>query len=91
MQGGSVGTAGVPSTTATSLTSFGTGLVPGTHGLIGYTARIPGTDRLINHLSWDKQVDPLEWQPHPTAFARLTARRGARLGRQQARVRAGRA
>lgn len=70
-QGGSVGTAGVPSTTATSLTSFGTGLVPGAHGLIGYTARIPGTDRLINHLSWDKQVDPLDWQPHPTAFARL--------------------
>ncbi len=73
VQGGSIGTAGVPSTTATSLTSFGTGLVPGAHGLIGFTARIPGTNRLINHLSWDKQVDPLEWQPHPTAFARLTA------------------
>lgn len=73
MQGGSVGTAGVPSTTATSLTSFGTGLVPGTHGLIGYTARIPGTDRLMNHLSWDKQVDPLQWQPHPTAFAQLSS------------------
>lgn len=72
-QGGSVGTAGVPSTTATSLTSFGTGLVPGAHGLIGYTARIPGTDRLINHLSWDKSVDPLDWQPHPTAFARLAS------------------
>lgn len=73
VQGGAVGTAGVPSTTATSLTSFGTGLVPGAHGLIGYTARIPGTDRLINHLTWDKHVDPLDWQPHPTAFARLTA------------------
>ena len=73
VEGSAVGTAGVPSTTATSLTSFGTGLVPGAHGLIGYTARIPGTDRLINHLTWDKQVDPLDWQPHPTAFARLTA------------------
>ena len=73
VQGGSVGTAGVPSTTATSLTSFGTGLVPGAHGLIGFTARIPGTYRLINHLSWDKQVDPLDWQPHPTAFSRLGA------------------
>ncbi|PUA79668.1 alkaline phosphatase family protein [Nocardioides currus] len=72
-EGGSVGTAGVPSTTATSLTSLGTGLVPGAHGLIGYTARIPGTDRLINHLTWDKHVDPLDWQPHPTAFARLGA------------------
>jgi hypothetical protein len=73
VQGGAVGTAGVPSTTATSLTSLGTGLVPGAHGLIGYTARIPGTDRLLNHLSWDKSVDPLEWQPHPTAFSRLAA------------------
>lgn len=70
---GSHGTAGVPSTTATSLTSLGTGLAPGQHGLVGFTARIPGTDRLINHLFWDKAVDPLEWQPHETAFARLMA------------------
>lgn len=67
----STGTAGVPSTTATSLTSLGTGLVPGAHGLVGFTARIPGTDRLLNHLSWDAGVDPVVWQPHPTAFARL--------------------
>lgn len=68
------GTAGVPSTTATSLTSLGTALTPGQHGLVGFTARIPGTDRLLNHLfGWDKSVDPLEWQPHPTAFDRLAA------------------
>ena len=66
------GTAGVPSTTATSLTSLGTGLTPGTHGLVGFTSRVPGTDRLLNALFWDKAVDPLEWQPHPTAFSRLT-------------------
>ena len=36
------GTAGVPSTTATSLTSLGTGLTPGTHGLVGFTSRVPG-------------------------------------------------
>lgn len=65
------GTAGVPSTTATSLTSLGTGLVPGAHGLVGFTTRVPGTDRLLNALLWDKDVDPLEWQPNPTAFARL--------------------
>lgn len=69
----STGTAGVPSTTATSLTSLGTGLVPGAHGLVGFTARIPGTDRLLNHLGWDQAVDPVEWQPHPTAFGRLAA------------------
>ena len=65
------GTAGVPSTTATSLTSFGTGLPPGAHGLVGFTSRVPGTDKLLNALWWDKDVDPLEWQPHPTAFSQL--------------------
>ena len=67
------GTAGVPSTTATSLTSLGTGLPPGTHGLVGYTSRIPGTDTLLNALQWNKEVDPHEWQPHPTAFQALRA------------------
>ncbi|MBF4160959.1 alkaline phosphatase family protein [Nocardioides acrostichi] len=66
-------TAGVPSTTATSLTSFGTGLVPGHHGVVGFTSRLPGTDRLLVALTWDKSVDPEEWQPHPTALARLAA------------------
>lgn len=66
-------TAGVPSTTATSLTSLGTGLTPGAHGLVGFTSRVPGTDKLLNALFWDKNIDPLEWQPHPTAFARLSA------------------
>ena len=67
------GFAGVPSTTATSITSLGTALVPGQHGLVGYTSRIHGTDRLLNALMWDKQVDPLEWQPNDSAFARLRA------------------
>jgi hypothetical protein len=65
------GTAGVPSTTATSLSSLGTALPPGAHGLVGFTSRIPGTERLLNALAWDKQVDPKEWQPHATAFTGL--------------------
>lgn len=64
-------TAGVPSTTATSLTSIGTGLPPGTHGVVGYTSRVPGTDRLLNALRWDEFVDPRQWQPHPTVFDRI--------------------
>jgi type I phosphodiesterase/nucleotide pyrophosphatase len=68
-------TAGVPSTTATSLTSLGTGLVPGRHGVVGFTSRIPGTDRLLDALRWDSRVDPLDWQPHETAFERA-ARQG---------------
>jgi hypothetical protein len=67
------GTAAVPSTTATSVTSLGTGLLPGTHGIVGFTSRVPGSDRLLNHLFWDKKVDPLQWQPHRTAFSALEA------------------
>jgi hypothetical protein len=67
------GTAGVPSTTATSLTSLGTGLPPGTHGVVGFTSRVPGSDRLLNALFWDKDVDPVQWQPHPTAFMTMAA------------------
>lgn len=66
-------TVGVPSTTATSLTSLGTALTPGHHGVLGYTTRIPGTNRLLNALQWARDVDPVDWQPHPTAFARLAA------------------
>jgi hypothetical protein len=66
-------TVGVPSTTATSLTSLGTALSSGQHGVVGYTSRIPGTDRLLNALQWDPAVDPRQWQPHPTMFGRLAA------------------
>ncbi|MGN6722096.1 MAG: alkaline phosphatase family protein, partial [Marmoricola sp.] len=50
----------------------GTGLSPSSHGVVGYTCRIPGTDRLLNALLWDKDVEPEEWQPLPTAFERLS-------------------
>ena len=73
MAGSPPATVGVPSTTATSLTSLGTALTPGIHGVVGFTARIPGTDSLLNALSWSREVDPAQWQPHPTAFGRLAA------------------
>jgi hypothetical protein len=63
-------TSGIPSTTATSLASLGTGLVPGRHGLVGYTTKLPGTDRLLNALRWDEHVDPYDYQPHPTVLER---------------------
>ncbi|MCM0618801.1 alkaline phosphatase family protein [Nocardioides bruguierae] len=66
-------TAGVPTTTATSLTSLSTGLLPGTHGVVGYLSRVPGTNDLLNALQWDRDVDPRDWQPHRTAFGRLRA------------------
>lgn len=71
LEGARPATVGVPSTTATSLTSLGTGLPPGAHGVVGFTSRVPGTDRLLNALLWDKDVDPVEWQPHQPAFALL--------------------
>jgi hypothetical protein len=61
-------TAGFPSTTATSMGTFGTGLPPGAHGLVGYEVLVPGEDRLLNELSWDKGPDPRLWQPNQTFF-----------------------
>ncbi len=73
LDGTSPATVGVPSTTATSLTSLGTALPPGEHGVVGFTSRIPGTEKLLNALAWSKDVDPHQWQPHRTAFDRLVA------------------
>lgn len=64
---------GFPSTTATSVASLWTGLPPGAHGMAGLTLAIPGTDTLLNLLRWQKEVDPLEWQPAPTVFERAAA------------------
>ena len=65
-----------PSTTATSLASFGTGLLSGAHGMLGYTVRVPNSGtpgRLLNALKWDFRVDPVMWQPRATLFERATA------------------
>jgi predicted AlkP superfamily pyrophosphatase or phosphodiesterase len=65
--------AGFPSTTATSMGTFGTGLPPGAHGLVGYEVLIPDEDRLLNELSWDNGPDPRLWQPSPTVFEQAQA------------------
>jgi hypothetical protein len=72
MSGGPL-TAGFPATTVTSLSSLGTGLPPGQHGMLGYQVVIPGTGRLLNALRWDKRVDPITWQPASTIFERAAA------------------
>lgn len=64
---------GVPSTTAASLTSLGTGLAPGQHGVVGYTCRIPGTDRVLNALKWDPAISADDWQPYPNMLERIDA------------------
>jgi hypothetical protein len=65
--------AGFPSTTATSMGTFGTGLPPGVHGLVGYEVLVPGQDRLLNELSWENGPDPRRWQPEPTVFEQAAA------------------
>lgn len=64
---------GIPSTTAASLTSLGTGVRPGEHGVVGYTCRVPETGARLNQLKWDQPVDPRQWQPIPTVWERIGA------------------
>lgn len=66
-------TSGVPSTTVTSLASLGTGLVPGQHGMVGYTSRVPATGEVLNALTWDTDLDARAYQPKPTFFERASA------------------
>lgn len=59
-------TAGFPTTTATSLSLFGTGQAAGRTGMTGYTARNPRTGQLANLISWEGAFDPEEWQTEPS-------------------------
>jgi hypothetical protein len=74
-------TVGFPTTTATSLTSLGTGLPAGEHGVVGYTCRLQGVTEPINWLRWQgassgtdlrDEAVPEEVQPSLTAFERAT-------------------
>lgn len=63
-----------PSTTSTSLATLTTGEMPGAHGMMGYTVRVPrSSGRVLNSLKWDERVDPQIWQPVPTLFERATS------------------
>ncbi|GAA3389959.1 alkaline phosphatase family protein [Cryptosporangium minutisporangium] len=66
-------TVGFPSTTATSMAGFGTGLPPGEHGMFGYQVRDPERGVLLNLLRWDKTTVPERWQPRPTVFEQAVA------------------
>lgn len=61
----------IPSTTATSLTSLGTGRRAGSHGVVGYTCREPASGRRLNSLTWSDDVDPVQWQPHATVLGQV--------------------
>ena len=64
-------TSGAPSTTATSITSLGTALAPGQHGMVGYAFRNPVGGGYLNALTWAPGLSALDVQPRLTAFERL--------------------
>ncbi|MEU2614312.1 nucleotide pyrophosphatase/phosphodiesterase family protein [Micromonospora sp. NPDC007271] len=66
-------TSGFPSTTPTSLVTLGTGTPSGGHGVLGFKVRVPDTDRVLSHIEWAGDPDPLRWQPVPTWYERARA------------------
>jgi predicted AlkP superfamily pyrophosphatase or phosphodiesterase len=74
--------AGFPSTTVSSLSSIGTGLPTGGHGMTGYTSYMAETGHVVNWLAWravgsnddlrDRLV-PEVVQPNPTIWERADA------------------
>ena len=67
-----------PSTTAAALSSLGTALSPGQHGLVGYDVYDPDRQVVINQLGgWDERTDPETWQSAPTVFQQLNEQRQA--------------
>lgn len=60
---------GAPTTTAAALATLTTGVRPGTHGLVSYTALEPVSDRVVNQLrGWDDGSLPPDWLRSPTVF-----------------------
>ena len=64
---------GCPTTTAAALATLTTGTPPGRHGLVGYSALDPGTDRVVNQLHGFDEGLPAGWQRMPTVFERAAA------------------
>ncbi|SMG37188.1 Type I phosphodiesterase / nucleotide pyrophosphatase [Agreia pratensis] len=65
---------GFPTTTAAALTSLTTGASPGQHGLVGYSALIPASQRVANQLTgWAPDMEPSLWQRRSTVFEHATA------------------
>jgi hypothetical protein len=73
-----------PSSTPIALTSLGTGLPPGEHGVTGLFLRL-ADGRLINTLAIPAETDLRALQPRPTAFERAAAA-GIRVARVGPRV-----
>jgi hypothetical protein len=62
-----------PSTTPVSLATLGTGLPPGSHGILGFVTEVPGQGRVLNHIQWADDPDPRSWQSRTTVFEQAAA------------------
>lgn len=62
-----------PSTTPVSLTTMGTALPPGSHGILGFATDVPGADRTLTHTQWRDDPDPRDWQRRGTVFEQAAA------------------
>lgn len=62
-----------PSTTPVSLTTLGTALPPGSHGILGFATDVPGEDRILTHTQWRDDPDPAVWAPRGTGFQQAAA------------------
>ncbi|MGK5115270.1 MULTISPECIES: alkaline phosphatase family protein [unclassified Geodermatophilus] len=62
-----------PSTTPVSLTTLGTGLPPGSHGILGFVTAVPGEERTLNHVQWGDDPDPQVWQARRSVFEQAAA------------------
>lgn len=62
-----------PSTTAASITSLGTGLAPGSHGVVGASFWLPETDGILFPLGWRDRPEPRLVQPEPTVLQQAAA------------------
>lgn len=59
-----------PSTTATALTSLGTGLPAGQHGVVSASFYLPEEDVVLWPLGWRRDISPAAVAPHPTWWNR---------------------
>ncbi|MGY1632119.1 alkaline phosphatase family protein [Geodermatophilus sp. SYSU D01186] len=62
-----------PSTTPVSLATLGTGLPPGSHGILGFVTAVPGEERTLNHVQWADDPDPQAWQARRSVFEQVAA------------------
>lgn len=69
----SAGTTSFPSTTPVALTTLGTGMPAGAHGVVGATFELPDFETLLRPLHWAKHPDPIAVQPEPTWFEKIAA------------------